>query len=72
MVLGLPPSVKGSLSPTGLQDDEEQLLRRFAGEIPGFAFCSQLQREDLDRTVLMGEFPALFTASLGVPKCAPE
>jgi len=62
------PSVVGSLSSAKLIGREEPFLQHLCGEVANFTTITQTHRNNLDRAVLMDEFPTSFTASLGTAK----
>jgi hypothetical protein len=63
------PSVVGSLSSAKLIGAEEPFFQQLCGEVANSNTITQTHRNNLDRAVLMDEFPTLFTASLGTNKC---
>jgi len=63
------PSSVGSFSFTELQ--EGTFLQRLGGEVANFTTLAQGYLKDLNQKALMGEFPSLFSTSLGIANCSP-
>ena len=61
----------GSFCVDELQEGEKPYLQHLCGEVAGFTTLAQPRPKDVDRGVLMDEFPSLFSTSLGNAKRTP-
>ena len=69
--LAFAPSSVESFSTGELEEGNEPFLQHLCVEVADIITVAQARPKDLDRDVLMTEFPPLFSSSLGTAKCTP-
>jgi len=65
------PSSVGSFSTGEFEEGNEPFLHHLCVEVADITTVAQACPKDLDRDILMTEFPPLFSSSLGTAKCTP-
>jgi len=67
---GFAPGKTGSFADEELKPRPEPYLQQLCGEAADFTTVERNHPSQLNRAMLMEEFPSLFSASLGVARCA--
>ena len=71
IVLPLRPVGKGNIFLAVLHEAKEPYLQHLCLEVADLTTVTQARPKDLNRGVLLDEFPSLFSSSLVNAKCTP-